>query len=407
MPSLDTVRRMTATKYNGAKTLGQIRKEESDFIMEETWDDDIQSRICYIYDYKHDDQPTLNVGMTYENTTKTKIDAKFIVSKYGSIDKDQIEYHLQFKPSQPVFFNPGDELYYYETDYRQKYGVSTFPVGLFCDIPDDNGVYHKWLICAKEIANQFVKYYILPCNYYYQWIIKEKEKRIKCQMWGVDRQQLSYDAGSWRDYNFEAGNNVEKILLPLNPVTENIYYTDDNENMRIIISARVKHPMVWRVTKVESTKPQGLLSITVKQDMFNPHTDYVNLETGEMYADYYDTKIEPVNADTTVSSPLSVRSEITASTPDIKVGGSYKLLTVHIYDKSGANITEQYTDKDFQWTGFVLDNDFTDKIIWGARPNFNQIKIKFPNDKSYLDEILKVKCIVDGIESTVSFNIVN
>lgn len=130
MPSLDTVRRMTATKYNGAKTLGQIRKEESDFIAEETWNDDVQSRVCYIYDYKHDNQPTLNVGMTYENTTKTKIDAKFIVSKYGSIDKDQVEYHLQFKPSQPVFFNPGDELYYYETDYRQKYGVQDFPIGL-------------------------------------------------------------------------------------------------------------------------------------------------------------------------------------------------------------------------------------------------------------------------------------
>lgn len=37
MPSLSTARRIASTKYNGAKTLGQIYKEESDFVMEQTW----------------------------------------------------------------------------------------------------------------------------------------------------------------------------------------------------------------------------------------------------------------------------------------------------------------------------------------------------------------------------------
>ena len=67
--------------------------------------------------------------MTYENTTKTKIDAKFIVSSYGSIDKDQVAYHLMFRSSQPIEFEPNDELYYYETDYRKRYDMR-FPVGL-------------------------------------------------------------------------------------------------------------------------------------------------------------------------------------------------------------------------------------------------------------------------------------
>ena len=130
MPSLQTARRVANAKNNGAKTIGQIYKEQSDELMELTWDNDIQSKVCYIYDYFHDDQPDKNVGMTYENTTKTKIDAKFIVKTYQSIDKDQVEYYIQFRPSQKVWFEESDELYYFETDYRQKYGIQDFPIGL-------------------------------------------------------------------------------------------------------------------------------------------------------------------------------------------------------------------------------------------------------------------------------------
>ena len=130
MPSLQTARRVANAKNNGAKTIGQIYKEQSDFIMEETFWNDPQSKVCYIYDYFHDDQPELKDHMTYENTTKTKIDVKFIVKTYQSIDKDQVEYYIQFRPSQKVWFEESDELYYFETDYRQKYGIQDFPIGL-------------------------------------------------------------------------------------------------------------------------------------------------------------------------------------------------------------------------------------------------------------------------------------
>ena len=74
MPSFETARRIASVKNNGAKTIGQIHKEESDWLMEETWDNDIQSKVCYIYDFFRDDQPELKDHMTYENTTKTRID---------------------------------------------------------------------------------------------------------------------------------------------------------------------------------------------------------------------------------------------------------------------------------------------------------------------------------------------
>ena len=164
MPSLQTARRVANAKNNEAKTIGQIYKEQSDWAMEQTWDNDIQSKICYIYDFYHDDQPRLAEGMTYENTTKTRIDAKFIVKSYQSMDKDQVDYYIQFKPTQKTHFSEGDELYYFETDYRKKYHNDNF-IGLFIDIPNDENIYEKWMILRTEPANQFPKYLILKCNY--------------------------------------------------------------------------------------------------------------------------------------------------------------------------------------------------------------------------------------------------
>ena len=92
MPSLQTARRVANAKNNGAKTIGQIYKEQSDWAMEETFENDIATRTCYIYDHFHDDFFTdehgitrsLAEGMTYENTNKTKIDAKFIKERHGT-----------------------------------------------------------------------------------------------------------------------------------------------------------------------------------------------------------------------------------------------------------------------------------------------------------------------------------
>ncbi len=113
------------TKVNGNSTgknystLGEKLKSDSDTLMEFTWDNDPAAKTCYIYDHFHDDFFTdehgitrsLAEGMTYKNTNKTKIDAKFIIKSYQSMDKDQVEYYLMFRPSQPVRFNEGDDLY--------------------------------------------------------------------------------------------------------------------------------------------------------------------------------------------------------------------------------------------------------------------------------------------------------
>ena len=115
-------------------TTGALLKNDSDLIMDATWWNDPQSRVCYIYDYYHDDQPSLNYGMTYdENTTKTKIDAKFMIKTHGSMARDQVEVHIMFKPNQKFHFDEDDELYYLERDYGQRYRVPDVFIGAYID----------------------------------------------------------------------------------------------------------------------------------------------------------------------------------------------------------------------------------------------------------------------------------
>ena len=44
MPSLSTARRISNLKINNAKTVGEISKENSDFLMEQTFENDIQAK---------------------------------------------------------------------------------------------------------------------------------------------------------------------------------------------------------------------------------------------------------------------------------------------------------------------------------------------------------------------------
>lgn len=397
-------------------TLGEKLKSDSDMVMELTWDNDLQSKVCYIYDYFHDDKPHLNFGMTYENTTKTKIDAKFIVSKYQSIDKEQVEYHLMFRPSQKTIFDENDELYYFEADYRKRYHNDDF-VGLYIDIPDEKGNYRKWIIIQREEGNQFIKYLIIPCTFNLMWVETNGNKRIKRQMWCALRGQNSYNSGVYTYYATTKMENQDKCWMPLNSITEKIWYTtDSNSNMRVLVGAVTEHPLAWIISKVENVKPAGIQKLTFYQSEFNPHTDYVNLETGEMYADYYTSPIEPTNpTDPSESTPTpsSNSTKITASTSTIKIGGSYKTLSVSVFDENGVDITDNYSNADVKWTCSIDGVDFTentDVITWLKGNTFNKQKIKFCNDRSYLQKILEVKCIVtkgeEVIEAAMQFELI-
>ena len=369
---------------------------------------DIQSKVCYIYDYAHDDSPTLKDHITHvDDTTKTKIDAKFIISSYGSIDKDQVAYHLMFKPSQKIDFEEGDELYYYETDYKQKYSSSHF-IGMYCDIPDDNGIYYRWLICDYEEANQFVKYVILPCDYRFEWIQIVDGKKYIRRMWGCTRAQNSYTSGVYIDRYFTSLDNVDKFILPMNKITESFGYNDHlGDAQRLIISAKVPHPNVWQVSKLENTKPFGLLKVTIKQVPFNDDTDYIERdEFGNitaMLADYYSADLaEPI--DESIEPPEPPLYDVTivfeTSSPTIKFKGSYRTINTKFYDVNGNDITESYKDVTRTWILRAVDQDGSpqdvsvdSKYVEGDK---NIVKFKVGGSEACIGCILEVTLLING-----------
>ena len=402
MPSLQTARRVANAKNNGAKTIGQIYKEQSDELMEWTWDNDEQSKLCYIYDWKHDDSPNMNIGMTYENTTKTPIDAKILVSKYGSIDKDSPTLQCQFKPSQKEYFTEADELFYME-EYRQKYHLDDIFVGMYLDVPDKKKVYHRHLICMKDVEQNFQKYFILPCDYFLQWIQTKEDKRYKRSMWCVLKSQSSYNSGIWVDNVTASQQNQELLFIPTNEISDTIYYVseDNNTNQRLIVdipnySIENWTPNTWVVSKVERVNVRGRTKLTLYQKPFNSNTDYIEKDengiiTG-LWADYFDSEIAPTDPSTPTTPPSSITARISASTSTIKVGGSYKNLTVNLFNDSNEDITTEYADATFTWTCSIDDEDWTDKVTWRAGTEYNQKKVKFPNNDSVLGKILSVKC---------------
>lgn len=401
MPSLSTARRIANAKTNNAKTIGQIYKEQSDDLMEWTWEADEQSKFCYIYDWRHDDSPNMNIGMTYENTTKTPIDAKILVSKYGSIDKDSPTLQCQFKPSQKEYFTENDDLFYME-EYRKKYQLDDIFVGMYLDVPDKKGVYHRHLICMKDVEQNFQKYFLLPCDYLLQWVQTKADKRYKRSMWCVLKSQSSYNSGIWVDNVTASQQNQELLFIPTNEISDTIYYVseDNNNNQRLIVdipnySIENWTPNTWVVSKVERVNVRGRTKLTLYQKPFNNNTDYIEKDengiiTG-LWANYFGGTA-PTDPSTPTTPPSSITARISASTSTIKVSGSYKNLTVNLFNDSNEDITTEYADATFTWTCSIDNEDWTDKATWRAGTEYNQKKVKFPNDTSTIGKILSVKC---------------
>lgn len=394
-------------------TLGEKLKSDSDKMMDLMWDNDIQSKVCYIYDFYHDDSPNMNIGMTYENTTKTPIDAKILVSKYGSIDKDAPTLQCQFKPSQKEYFTEEDDLFYME-EYRKKYQLDDIFVGMYLDVPDKKGVYHRHLICMKDVEQNFQKYFILPCDYFLQWIQTKADKRYRRSMWCVLKSQSSYNSGLWTDRVVTSQQNQELLFIPTNEVSDTIYYVSesDENNQRLIVdvpnySIDNWTPNTWVVSKVERVNVRGRTKLTLYQKPFNSNTDYIEknengIITG-LWANYFDGTA-PTDPSTPTTPPSSITARISASTSTIKVGGSYKNLTVNLFNNSNEDITTEYADATFTWTCSIGDEDWTDKVIWRAGTEYNKKKAKFPSDKSVIGKILLVVCTIKENEKIINSN---
>ena len=89
--------------------------------MENTWDESIESRVAYIYDYYHDSEPTVIRGLSSDkDELKLPLEIKYLKNSSQTYNKDQVTFHLQMKPSQIC------NVPYYEEFFQNRYKKGRF-----------------------------------------------------------------------------------------------------------------------------------------------------------------------------------------------------------------------------------------------------------------------------------------
>ena len=368
----------------GEKHIGNVHKMQSDMIEELTWNNEIESRIGYFYDLSHDTHPAQLIDLhPEEDEYKVPMDIKYIVASKQTMAMDAITYHLQLRPSQKCVVD------YYEEEIGRRYDAP-YPCGLLCDIQDSKGVWNKWLVCAPANENdpQFPNFEILRCDYVLDVILNNIQYKIPV----VLRSQSSYNVGTWVKYRITTVEDQQQFIIPLNRLTENIYY-----DKRLLIDARVDQSecRAWQVAKVNRINLPGCALITLAQDHFDPTRDYIekdaNGEVIGLWADYY---AEPVTPEPHNPSPIQPTGVIScAGSQEIKVGGSYKKFTVEFFDEEGIPLSH----KEGAWS-FWIDDEEIEPVISTSGISANQIKAKLPNNGLWINKVMTVKYITTELE---------
>lgn len=379
------------------RTSGQRHSYEAQDIIENTWYDDPASCIGYLYSWEYDDEKDKNIGLHPEcSKTKIPVDIKYIINSYQSLDKDNVDYRIMFKPSYKC------NVPYYKELFEKKVGAE-FPIGLFIDLPDQRGEYRRWLIVAGANTDNrdFPNWSVLFCDYDFKWVYKGKKYHI----WGVGRSQNSYNSGIWTDYKITTVENQRKFILPYNDVSKTIFY-----DQRIAVSPPLDTPIAWRISKVEGVNPLGIMHYTLAQVEWNSHTDVVEYdEDGNVTGMWCDLLSDPnLPSDTTPTPPSQEYgdyAEITYSgtKPHLKVNGSYKTITLTYYSTQ----TDTVDQTPGEWSYLIDDTDVSDLVKVLETDSPNTIKVKFIGDEEYLGKVLTIKNTRDNIIAEKQFEIVS
>lgn len=182
-----------------------------------------------------------------------------------------------------------------------------------------------------------------------------------------------------------------KIALPLNRETETLYY-----NQRLILDAKVNtEPRAWEVSKIERTMPFGIVRLTLYQDRFNEHTDYIERDEDGviigMWADYFEQNTsDPTEHEENDNYTAGIA--YSGTTSELKVGGSYKTFTMTYYDSEGNPISRKAYDWKFLLDGVEIPPETISVEMPGDSSNLdeNQIKVKFVGSEDYYGSVLQI-----------------
>lgn len=179
------------------------------------------------------------------------------------------------------------------------------------------------------------------------------------------------------------------MAVPMNEITETIDY-----NLRMLIDTNLYSkdacPRAWLLSKTKRISPNGICIATYTQDLFDQHHDYIERdEEGNivgMWANFFDSKIEPVPQQDTAPLFSSITSKITPSgnTNQIRVGGS-KTFTVSFFEE------DQAIEHDPGTWSFTIDGQNAEELLSLSYPAENKVRVKFNGDDSYIGKILTVQ----------------
>ena len=384
--------------YAKSGHVGQLHKAAADMLEEVTWDDEIESRKGYLYDWYHDlHQTQLDDLKPYDDAMKIPMDVKFIVVSSQTMAKDAITYHIQMRPSQETCVD------YYDEVFGKRYGAA-FPCGLYIDLQDSDDKWNRWLVVALADYNdpQFPTFEILRCDYVLNAVIDGVKYNFPIAL----RSQNSYNSGIWRDYRTETTEDQQKFMIPMSRLTEKIWY-----NKRFLIDNMVitDECRAWRVSKVNRINYKGLVMVTLVQDHFNKDTDCIekdsNGNTIALWANLYSEPVEPTDFDLLPDEPVADYGIITyVGKNEIKVGGSNKRIGIQFFDKDGTP-TEYKTGT---WS-FTIDGAAVQIEPTVASLDGSQIKIQIPNNGLYINKVLTITHTVteSGLVTTHEMSIVS
>ena len=264
------------------RNLSELRKNQSDEIMDATFTGDIGYKRVYILDPDN--------GWVYT-------DAKYSRHSKISIAKDAIDYYLQFRPKEH------------------------YPLGTYVFIPDDtenelhisnlqdplagDNVENLWLIVGRNDATQFVRYEVLKCNWKYRWVTSFTGKKEILSCWGCARNANSYTSGIWNDFYINSLDNLTSAWLPNTHYIFGDKIKDYNlcDTRSLIIQTRTMitlntiNPNCYMVTKVLDMTPKGILKLSLKQDDYNEKRDNTKMLVCDYYSDTGDVVIEEAGSD--------------------------------------------------------------------------------------------------------------
>lgn len=184
--------------------------------------------------------------------------------------------------------------------------------------------------------------------------------------------------------------------------TETLFY-----NIRMLIDTKVEsEPRAWLISKVNRISPNGICRVTLTQDNFDQHKDYVEKDDNGniigMWANYFVSNVEPkpIPIDDPTPSPTTTATITCSGKQQIRIGGSAKTFTVIFADEDGTPVDMLPGT----WK-FSIDGESVPQELLSLTVIDNRVKVKFLGDDSYIGKILIVTYKVDDEDITTSLPI--